>query len=377
MSLDVFSSLSSFLSSGINTAGAIYNNERNIATQKNLQDDSQSFNAEQSALDRSFQSQEADINRRFQAKEAELAFDREVDFYEKYKSPSAQVQQYKDAGLNPMLLAGGMGASSSPSASAPSGSMPSGAHGSSGIGSVSNANPFQFARDAFDFAGLATALEQRKADVEKTRAETENLKQSTSESSARTDMTRAELNWVDAINSGNLSLISAETKKLISSSKVDEKSIERITAEIANITTNTLFQADSLETAKAQRAKFHAEIQGILQGVSESMSRQGLMSRQVAELNEKIKLLSFDVELYGSGEVKDQRKWSFRIDNDNKEAQTALADAQELYQGLLSRGESIYGLSSTDPFMVGLNYLGAILATFGKIFSGNLNFNVK
>lgn len=34
-------------------------------------------------------------------------YDRKIDFYERYESPAARVRQYKEAGLNPMLLAGG------------------------------------------------------------------------------------------------------------------------------------------------------------------------------------------------------------------------------------------------------------------------------
>lgn len=41
-------------------------------------------------------------------------YDRKIDFYERFESPEAQVRQYKEAGLNPMLLAGsGAGASAS------------------------------------------------------------------------------------------------------------------------------------------------------------------------------------------------------------------------------------------------------------------------
>lgn len=41
-------------------------------------------------------------------------YERKIDFYERYESPAAQVRQYKEAGLNPMLLAGsGAGASAS------------------------------------------------------------------------------------------------------------------------------------------------------------------------------------------------------------------------------------------------------------------------
>lgn len=160
MGLDVFSSMSSFLGSVINTAGGIYNNERNISVSREHREDNQAFEAEQ-----------AQLNRDFQSKEAELAFEREVDFYEKYKSPSAMVQQYMDAGLNPALLAGGIGSSTSPSASAPSGS----AGHSSGSAPV-NSNPFSFAADAFDFAGFAQAIELRKQEIKIKREEAEKLR---------------------------------------------------------------------------------------------------------------------------------------------------------------------------------------------------------
>lgn len=53
-------------------------------------------------------------------------YQRKIDFYERYESPEAQVRQYKQAGLNPMLLAGnGAGASASGGVGTGSASMPS------------------------------------------------------------------------------------------------------------------------------------------------------------------------------------------------------------------------------------------------------------
>lgn len=57
------------------------------------------------------------------AEQASLAYDRQKEFYEDYLSAPAQVRQYKEAGLNPMMLAGGAAGSTAPSvpqASAPS-----------------------------------------------------------------------------------------------------------------------------------------------------------------------------------------------------------------------------------------------------------------
>lgn len=219
MSLSTFSSMSSFLSGTMNTAGGIYNNERNIAEARRTREDNQAFEAS-----------EAQKNRDFQSKEAELAFEREVDFYEQYKSPTAQVQQYKDAGLNPALLAGGIGATTSPSASAPQG-----AQGHSSSSAPVNHNPFALAKDAFDFAGLAQALEQRKADVKRTKAETDRI-------DAETQKINKETSWIDAYNSASIDSMRAGIDKVRSDIDVNEslidKNIQDVQESISRVSVN-------------------------------------------------------------------------------------------------------------------------------------------
>lgn len=62
-------------------------------------------------------------NRNFQAQQAQIARDWQEDFYNKYSSPSAMVQQYKDAGLNPAIM---YGRGSSVVGGVPSGASPIG-----------------------------------------------------------------------------------------------------------------------------------------------------------------------------------------------------------------------------------------------------------
>lgn len=57
-------------------------------------------------------------NRQFQAEQAQLGRDFQEEMYNKYYSPSAQMQQFKDAGINPITAVGqitGQGGMSSPS----------------------------------------------------------------------------------------------------------------------------------------------------------------------------------------------------------------------------------------------------------------------
>lgn len=49
------------------------------------------------------------------AEQASIAYDRQKEYYEEYLSAPAQVRQYQQAGLNPMMLAGGAAGATSPS----------------------------------------------------------------------------------------------------------------------------------------------------------------------------------------------------------------------------------------------------------------------
>lgn len=104
---------------------------------------------------------EAELNRQFQAQQAELARAWQEEQYDKYNSPSAMVQQYKDAGLNPYALAGGTMPSASTSTTAPSGSMANGLAQADSLVTIMQA-----------FAGLA----QLKSNIENTNADTEKKK---------------------------------------------------------------------------------------------------------------------------------------------------------------------------------------------------------
>lgn len=67
----------------------------------------------------------ADLQLSHQQTLNEEDFERKVDFYERFESPEAQVQQYKNAGLNPMLIAGNGSVSASGGVGAGSASVPS------------------------------------------------------------------------------------------------------------------------------------------------------------------------------------------------------------------------------------------------------------
>ena len=152
------------------------------------QDALNSYEAEQAQINRDWQSHEADINRRFQAEQAQLDYDRQVEFYDKYQSIGAQMRQYKEQGLNPMLLAGGVQPSAStPSASVPSGSMPSGspARSTSPVSGVMNLS--QMFSQILSLAKLKSEIGVNESIAHKNNSDAENTQKRTS--------------WIDALSS--------------------------------------------------------------------------------------------------------------------------------------------------------------------------------
>lgn len=139
---------SSLLGAGVGGLFNLGSTALGNASNRRIQREQNEFNADQARL-----------NREFQAQQAQIARDWQEEQYNKYSSPSAMVNQYKEAGLNPALMYGAnlqSGTGSSPSAS-----------GSTAGGS---AIPNQIANMTgiiSDFLGLA----QLKANIDKTKSE--------------------------------------------------------------------------------------------------------------------------------------------------------------------------------------------------------------
>lgn len=106
-------------------------------------------------------------NNEFNAKQAQISRDWQEEQYNKYSSPSAMVQQYEDAGLNPALAySGGQGntfTGSTASASSP----------------IAMQNPLSGDFDVSSVVSLIDTLKNTKADraLKREQAETEDSKQ--------------------------------------------------------------------------------------------------------------------------------------------------------------------------------------------------------
>lgn len=148
---------------------------------------------------------EAFKQRDFASKEAELAYDRQVNFYEKYQSIGAQIRQYKENGLNPALLADGV----SPSSSAPTSSAPSSASAS---GSSPSSNPMALVSFVMQLAGI-------KSQIDKTKAETEKTKKETS--------------WIDDINTTNVDNLMSMIAERQSNIQKNSAQVNQISQSIA------------------------------------------------------------------------------------------------------------------------------------------------
>lgn len=145
--------IGSSISGGLNATASVYNNERNIAMQRetNRQNyqifkEGNQFNAEQADLNRSFQTdifhqandfsaEQAEKNRAFQSEEAQKGRDWQEQMYNSYQSPEALAGQYQRLGIAPAAaLSGGqpMTSTSMPSGSQASVSGVSGSQASAG-----------------------------------------------------------------------------------------------------------------------------------------------------------------------------------------------------------------------------------------------------
>lgn len=170
----------------------------------------------------------------YQTQEAEKARQWQEHYYKEYQSPSAMVQQYQDAGLNPMSIAGKVGGSTPPSASSPSASStfkPSGNQG--------------FTNDLLGIVQTILGLNQQQLAVDTQRqniklaydkmAHEKELEQMRLDESARQSDNR--LNFDMSVFDKNFQL---ELDKFLKSNELSNKQIEFIDAQIANLNADLL-----------------------------------------------------------------------------------------------------------------------------------------
>lgn len=216
------------------------------ASLTNAQKAMNDYNSSEAEKQRDFASSEAAIQRDFASKEAELAYDRQTQFYDKYQSIGAQIRQYKENGLNPALLAGGVSAGSTPSSPAATSSVPS---SSAAASSSPSSNPMALVSFIMQLAGI-------KSQIDKTKAETQNIKKETS--------------WVDDINTANVenlrSLISERQSNVEkNSAQIDQisqsiaESIQRCSVMDSQIRVNDSVVDLNLSQSQLNEVKAHVE----------------------------------------------------------------------------------------------------------------------
>lgn len=179
----------------------------------------------------------------YQSQEAEKARQWQEDYYKEYQSPSAMVQQYQEAGLNPMSIAGKVGGSTPPSASSPSASStfkPSGNQG--------------FTNDLLAIVQTILGLNQQQLAVDTQRqniklaydkmAHEKEIEQMRLDESARQSDNR--LNFDMSVFDKNFNL---EMDKFLKSNELSDKQIEFIDAQIANLNADLLAKEISRQLA--------------------------------------------------------------------------------------------------------------------------------
>lgn len=261
--------LSSLISGAFDVGTTIYNkksqeaeNQRQRDFAQAQQEDSQAFNASEAQKARdfaqmqqedsqAFNASEAQKNRDFQAAEAEAAFERERDFYEQYQSIGAQVRQYREAGLNPALLYGGVSSGSSTPSSA------------SAAGSAASSSPVSAAAATSSPVSAAMAALPEVAMIGKQIAEIQNIR-------ANTAKTEKETSWLDDINTTNIdnlrSMISERKSAIeLNSAQVDQisqsiaESVKRCSVMDSQIRVNDSMVDVNLSQSQLNEVKAHVE----------------------------------------------------------------------------------------------------------------------
>lgn len=255
---------------GINAATAEARNAKSYKYTKRLQDEQNKFNAQQAQI--AYDRQRELYNYQYQNERSAFLADREHN--EQYNSPFAQMQRYKQAGLNPALLTGQIGSgSANVDFSAPS--MP-------GVDSTSSGSQGQFQMDQ-GLSGLTGGLTALASLVN------------------QSEMTRSQVE----LNESQAAKNEADTGK-------SKKEIEKLGADISNVNMDTKLKEKQVDNVAAATEKLNYEVKELLpkqksflekqmeKMTNDIVNSQQLTKAQVAHYAASVKDLIADAHLKGS-----------------------------------------------------------------------------
>lgn len=246
-------------------------------------------------------------------------FERQVDFYQRFQSPQAMVQQYQDAGLNPMLLSGGAGA----------GASAQGGVGSPQSGPGNGANPLQLIESLVGIQNQIKRVEQD-YDINKQRNEIAMYEAQTRRMQAedytaylrsRTDETNVRIEQMKERFPAEISKLNEQTNLLKEQAKTVEgqRALQAAHIDLAKAEEALTLRQAAIAAAQEKYAdkyfKLVAEYQNLIndaQSLSNEFARKTLQNRidaveyEMDELLFQAAIKAKDFENYSNVQI---REW--------------------------------------------------------------------
>lgn len=231
-----------------------------LTTAQNQQN---AFNAAEAEKARNFDAEQAGINREFNAAEAEKAWQRSEISADNAQARTRELRQtqYGDmvtgaqaAGINPMMLVGGMGmsATSGAQASAPAAS----GSAASGPAAAGSGGPLAQVSAIADLARSLRESTLLGEQIKNMRAERKNIEAQEAERKANTEQIQKNTAWIDRLNSATVAVADANASHL-------REDIGRIRQDIATGKADEALKRAGVSREEAQTGLLLAETVGI------------------------------------------------------------------------------------------------------------------
>lgn len=250
-------------------------------------------------------------------------YDRKIDFYERFESPQARVRQYKEAGLNPMLLAGnGASVSASGGVGSPGSASMAPSADSSGfpdvLGSILGVMRFglqskdtksqirereqkttaQRIENQYIAKMHDIEIKQKEADINRTNAEIDQIRANIPLVLANTDYARTMALYAPEYFEATIGKERSEALRNESQVRLNDKEIENLNAVI-KVHQKEISEIDAKIALMSSEVALNAAKKDLTeQEVRESQERVKKMEKEIEKIGVDIGLTNKDIQYY-------------------------------------------------------------------------------